>query len=72
METITASVPVTGDGWRELRERRDLTVTDLALLTGLTRGTIEKLELGGSVNRATRNLVLVALRDPDALKAAIA
>lgn len=66
-----ATSPVTPD-WRSLREERALTVVELSKLTGLSRETIEKLELGGSVTVSTRRLVLVALREPDLFKAAVA
>jgi transcriptional regulator with XRE-family HTH domain len=68
---VTVLAPVS-PAWSELREARGLTVRDLADLTGLDSATIEKLELGGRVTESTRRLVLVALREPDVFRAAIA
>jgi predicted transcriptional regulator len=58
--------------WRELRESHGLSVADLSELTGMHPATIERLENGGRCSESTRRFVLVALRDPEAVKAAIA
>ncbi len=69
---IDVSVARSGGEWRELRKELGLTLNDLSSLTGLNRGTIQQLERGGKVNESTRRLVLVALREPDLVRAAVA
>jgi transcriptional regulator with XRE-family HTH domain len=59
-----AAMPTSGEGWRELRESRQLAVVDVVERTGLNRSTIEKLELGGAVNRSTQTLVGACLGLP--------
>jgi hypothetical protein len=58
--------------WRGLRVARGWTVRDLADITGLSPSTIEKLEEGYRCTESTRRLVLVTLREPDLVKAAVA
>lgn len=59
-----AEMPTTGPEWRELRDRRELSVPELSEITGLQPSTIHKLEAGASVNRSTRTLVGAALGLP--------
>jgi transcriptional regulator with XRE-family HTH domain len=56
--------PTSPDEWRALRERRGLTIRELADMTGLYVSTLHRLEAGVSVTKSTRMLVAAALGLP--------
>jgi hypothetical protein len=69
---VSVAVHVTAVDWPALREEAGLSIGELSEITGLDPATIERLERGGRCSESTRRLVLVALRDPALVKAAIA